>query len=79
MLRNVNSDGELVWEEGRTLCADRIMKLRRQKRFTKADLHNGFTVTEREARRPGGSELVEVKECSYQQQPNEMMVLQKEV
>lgn len=73
MFKDVNS----VWEEGRTLCADRMMKLKRWKRFKKADLHNGFTAPEGKARRLGASELVGVKRVHGSRSRNETMALHR--
>lgn len=64
MIRGINSEEEPVWEEGRASCVDRVMELKSQESFYRADLQRGFTVTERKARRPVGSDQVAVSECS---------------
>ena len=59
MIRGINSE-EPVWEEGTALCVDRVMELKSQESFYRADLQRGFTDTERKARRPVGSDQVAV-------------------
>lgn len=65
MIRGKNLEEEPVWEEGRASCVDRVMELKSQKSFYRADPQRGFTVTERKARKSVGSDQVAASECSH--------------
>lgn len=54
MIRGKNSKEGPMWEEGRASCVDRVMELKSQKSFYRADPQRGFTVTERKSQEVSG-------------------------